>query len=208
MKWLWGIGGTLLILAGGVWLVSGSSNLPGEFIADLGREHWDLDKLVGVEYNSNPPTSGPHDPDWIRPGVYEVAQDKYKLIHSLEHGYVVIHYNCAIEGAKAQRVKGLDWISVSAHEDEGDLDNDEPDGTATPSGQIVSADCQQTKDTISESVKKLGLKRIIVTPNSDIDKRIIMVAWNRKLVLDPWDEKAAEKFARAYHNRGPEQTME
>jgi hypothetical protein len=35
-----------------------------------------------------------------------------------------------------------------------------------------------------------------------------MVAWTRILKMDNWDEKLATSFAKAFHNRGPEQTME
>ncbi len=95
-KWLpWLVGMTVVVgLAG--WGVRSLTNLPGEAVDDMGRDHYSREELAKITYNSNPPISGPHDPDWIRPGMYEVPQDKYQLIHSLEHGYIVVHYNCAL----------------------------------------------------------------------------------------------------------------
>lgn len=90
---LWKIGAIGIGIIGVVWLIRYiMTPPPGKQMPDQGREHVAQEKIAAFAYNSNPPTSGPHDPDWIRPGVYTEPQDKGKLIHSLEHGYVVIHY--------------------------------------------------------------------------------------------------------------------
>ncbi len=47
-----------------------------------------------VTYNSDPPTSGPHYPDWAKSGVYDKPVDDRFLVHSLEHGYIIISYDC------------------------------------------------------------------------------------------------------------------
>ena len=188
--------GILILIGGVIWLVSGSGKLPGEVVADQGREHWEHAKLDEFKYNSNPAVSGPHDPDWIRPGIYGEAQDKYKLIHSLEHGYVIVHYNCA-QALNAQP----STLSVSAHEDEGDLDGD-----STPSATF-KADCSLAQ-VLADWAKKMELKKLIVQPNPTTDKPVILVAWSRILKMDSWDEKLAEKFVKAYRNKGPEATME
>jgi hypothetical protein len=46
-------------------------------------------------YNSNPPTSGPHYDDPAEAGFYDAAPPDEQLVHNLEHGYVIIWYNCA-----------------------------------------------------------------------------------------------------------------
>ena len=187
----------IAVLAGlGWWVAKGMFNLPGVTVPDQGRDHLTREELEKVTYNSNPPTSGSHDPDWIRPGVYDTPQDKYKLIHSLEHGYVVVHYNCTKVTSNQYSV-----FSVSAHEDEGDLDGD-----STPSATF-KADCSLVQ-VLADWAKNIGLKRIIVQPNPEIDKPIILVAWGRILKMDKWNEADATRFAKAYHNKGPEQTME
>ncbi len=201
LKW---VIGTLILIGGGVWLVSGRGGLPGEVVADQGREHWDQARLGEFKYNSNPPASGPHDPDWVRPGIYNESQDKYKLIHSLEHGYVVVHYNCAVAFSTQSRLRRVSRavLSASAHEDEGDADGD----NATP-GAGVNPECSLGQ-TLADWAKKMELKKLIVQPNPIIDKPIVMVAWDRILKMDSFDEKLAEKFVKAFRNKGPEQTME
>lgn len=44
------------------------------------------------DYNSNPPTSGDHNAQWVSPlGIYEQLPDD-RLIHNLEHGHVWLSY--------------------------------------------------------------------------------------------------------------------
>lgn len=90
---LWKIGVIGIGVIGVLWVIRYMMTPPpGTKMPDQGREHVSQEQIADYSYNSNPPTSGPHDPDWIRPGVYTEPQNKGKLIHSLEHGYVVIYY--------------------------------------------------------------------------------------------------------------------
>lgn len=90
------LGGLLIaaVVAAGVYFLTQASfdPPPGRAVPDEGREH----VAVGtpLDFKSNPPASGTHYPIWTRPGVYTEAQDKGSWVHSLEHGYVVILYNC------------------------------------------------------------------------------------------------------------------
>jgi hypothetical protein len=89
------IGGMVLgfVVGGGYKLVKSITVAkPGQAVADLGREHVPVG--TSVEYNSNPPTSGPHYGQWTKRGVYEEEIEDGYLIHSLEHGYVIISYRC------------------------------------------------------------------------------------------------------------------
>jgi len=59
---------------------------------DQGRDHVPPGVTVDT-YNSNPPTSGPHGP--VAPwGVSDVPIPKESAVHNMEHGGVVIWYNC------------------------------------------------------------------------------------------------------------------
>ena len=55
-----------------------------------------------VQYNSNPPSSGPHFPVWAAFQEYDKPIDRRYLVHSMEHGAVVISYKCADAGACPQ----------------------------------------------------------------------------------------------------------
>lgn len=78
---------------------------PGEAVPDLGRQH--IPDGVPVQYNSNPPTSGPHYGTPAGTGIYERPIPDGNLVHSLEHGYIVISYNCeAVAGTDCEQLTG------------------------------------------------------------------------------------------------------
>lgn len=84
----------LVILSGGGWWLYRGINrpFPGQKLEGLGRKH--VKDGTEVEYNSNPPTSGDHYANWTRAGVYGEPIADGNLVHSLEHGYVIISYRC------------------------------------------------------------------------------------------------------------------
>ena len=48
----------------------------------------------GVEYEYLPPVGGNHDPCWSSYGVHDDELDAANWVHNLEHGAVVLLYNC------------------------------------------------------------------------------------------------------------------
>lgn len=71
-----------------------AQELPGKFYPDQGREHLAPGQTFDG-YNSNPPTSGPHDPQPVPWGFYDQPVPKEKLVHNLEHGGLLLLFNCA-----------------------------------------------------------------------------------------------------------------
>ena len=65
----------------------------GLVVPDEGRAH--KPQGTPIQYQNVPPSSGTHYPIWTRPGVYAEPQETGNWVHSLEHGYIVILYNCA-----------------------------------------------------------------------------------------------------------------
>jgi hypothetical protein len=59
---------------------------------DEGRGHLSPGDSIPA-YKSVPPTSGTHNPVWYPAGVYDNNADVTQLLHSLEHGYVILYYN-------------------------------------------------------------------------------------------------------------------
>jgi hypothetical protein len=47
-----------------------------------------------VQYNSDPPTSGPHNPQSYTTTFFDQAPNPRRMLHSLEHGYVIIYFDC------------------------------------------------------------------------------------------------------------------
>jgi hypothetical protein len=85
-----------LLLAGGVaWAAYQSSRpAPGEAVPILGQEH--IAPGQGhPPYNSDPPTSGWHYDQPADAGFYETSLPDEQLVHNLEHGHVIISYDCS-----------------------------------------------------------------------------------------------------------------
>lgn len=56
--------------------------------------HLHTPDCTAVTYASNPPSSGTHYPDWAMYKTYSAPVPWGFLVHDLEHGAVVISYNC------------------------------------------------------------------------------------------------------------------
>lgn len=73
------------------------------------------DDIMPSQWNSNPPTSGPHSPAWAQWDYqYEQLARKH-WVHNLEHGGVVLAYHC--EDGCADVIAGLQDIIVAAPDD-------------------------------------------------------------------------------------------
>jgi len=66
---------------------------PGVSVPIMGAQHIQVGEQH-EPYNSDPPTSGPHYLQPAQAGFYDEALPDEQLVHNLEHGYVVIWYNC------------------------------------------------------------------------------------------------------------------
>jgi hypothetical protein len=84
----------VLMLAYLVWKQEQPAPMPGEIIPIQGSAHIPVGQPHDP-YNSDPPTSGPHYDTPVEAGFYnEAPQDEY-LVHNLEHGHIIIWYNCS-----------------------------------------------------------------------------------------------------------------
>ena len=220
-KWIWLVV-ILVVLGIGYWVVREFTKpLPGQEVKDDGRTH--VADIYGVKYSSNPPSSGPHFAIWAKPGVYDrLISDGY-FIHSMEHGYVVIWYDCDKLGTSSI-IK-----QVSAHDEpakestdsgellmhmkatpQGDMSwftpENPPDAEVELPESFKSDSCKNLVSQLSEFTKVA--KRVIVVPRQNLDTVIAITAWGRIDKLDSVDRERIEAFIKAYHNRGPEQTVE
>ncbi|MBI3385402.1 DUF3105 domain-containing protein [Candidatus Gottesmanbacteria bacterium] len=177
------LGIVLLLVIYGSYLLfkSSSTPQPGQAVPDLGRQH--VPDGTKVTYNSNPPTSGPHYGNWEKAGIYDTPLVDDQLVHSLEHGYVIISYNC------------------------------QPAATGTnssPSAELAKNDpsCRDLLKKITDLANAKGLKKLIVVPRPSLDTKIALTAWGRIDKFNDFAEKRIMAFIDAFRNRGPEQTME
>jgi hypothetical protein len=68
---------------------------PAEQIQETeSRDHFPTGQTYD-DYNSNPPTSGPHADTFAPVGVSELAVAKEVAVHNMEHAGVVVWYNCS-----------------------------------------------------------------------------------------------------------------
>lgn len=74
-----------------------------------GRNH--VERGTDVNYSTMPPTSGPHYAGTVGAGFYEQTPQLGNLVHTLEHGAVVIYYDpAALTPEAEQSLK--EWASV------------------------------------------------------------------------------------------------
>lgn len=95
--WVWLGGGllALILVAGGVWLATRptSSAAPGQRFPILGQQHITSGQAHPA-YNSDPPTSGWHYDTPLAAGFHAQPVADEQVVHNLEHGHVVISYDC------------------------------------------------------------------------------------------------------------------
>lgn len=158
-----------------------------------GRDH--IDPSTKVEYKTNPPTSGKHYADWIRPGIYDQPQQDGYLVHSLEHGYIIISYNCDINNAAKDE-------ATSSAKSNGSTQS------AILSQNFKSDQCKQLVSQLTTIYEAKGKTRLIITPRPNLDKKLALTAWQRLEKFDQLDQNRINDFIDRYRNRGPEKTME
>lgn len=105
---------TIILLGGGIWFLSSqgakeetklSQPLVGEVIADQGAEH--IPESSAAAYLTNPPTGGPHYANSQPAGIYDAPVPDGNLIHSMEHGAVILWYKSDIEATQAAKLKEI-----------------------------------------------------------------------------------------------------
>jgi hypothetical protein len=179
----------LAVFAWGVmWFIKEASKpIPGKELPNQGRDHVAEREWGKFKYNSNPPTSGPHDLVWTKKGVYDKPQGDGHLIHSLEHGYVIISYNCQLGKLEVGSQK-LEVGTQSAQTDK---------------------DCLGFVNKVKVRVEKDSWKLILV-PRLNLDTNFALTAWTRieKFKTEEASMERVNNFIDSLRNHGPEQTME
>lgn len=174
---------TVIILVGGVWVL-GSQNakeqtklakpLAGEVIADQGANH--VPAGTKVEYNSNPPTSGPHYATSQPAGIYDSEIPDGNLIHSMEHGAVILWYKPAIVGASQEATESSSAAGLS-----------KPD-----------------IDRLRQIFSSVPVSKKIMVPRQNLDVPLALTSWGRLLKLRAIDEAQIKNFMETNEDRGPE----
>src|SRR5688572_3959934 len=71
-------------------------------------DHSDVPTLTTKpDWNSSPPSSGPHYGEWAVWGIYDEPVPLVKTVHNLEHGGVVIHYGPQVAEADVEAIRSF-----------------------------------------------------------------------------------------------------
>lgn len=82
-----------------------------ETFPDMGVQHLAAGSPI-PEYNSDPPTSGPHAQVPAPCGIYRQPVPDPAQLHSMEHGAVVIQYHPDLPPDQLAELEGIDWSPV------------------------------------------------------------------------------------------------
>ncbi|OGE64117.1 hypothetical protein A3J13_00670 [Candidatus Daviesbacteria bacterium RIFCSPLOWO2_02_FULL_36_8] len=168
-----------------------------------------------VNYSTNPPTLGPHSASWITKGFYEEPRHDGNLVHSMEHGYVIVWYDCTKPVISFQLPV---FKTVYAHEEEATGDVQPTNMTAGSEGlahiklsdmpkSFSDGSCDVLKNQIKSYIEKNNHK-LIGMPRAGMDSPLILTAWGRILKLNSFKEDQIKGFVNTFRDNGPEATVE
>lgn len=132
-----------------------------------------------IDYGTKPPSSGDHYPVWGAYKTYTSAIPEGFWVHDLEHGAVVLTYNCAVGQG----------------------------GASECAGEVAAA--QQMIDSLPQDpacveLAENVLRRVVMTPDPKLDVRFAASAWGWTLRANCFDATVFRAFAMAHYDMGPE----
>jgi hypothetical protein len=174
-----------------------------------------------VEYDSNPPSSGPHYPIWAAFRVYTSPVPRPYYVHDLEHGAVVLVYNCALlngGGTDAGDAGNASDASDATHATDSSDASDASDGSSATDAssdagaetcdQVVAA-LQAASDAIPDDPLCTQLNegvrvRTVITPDPLLDVPVAAASWGWVYRADCIDLPSLKAFAIAHYGQGTE----
>jgi hypothetical protein len=127
-----------------------------------------------IQWNSNPPSSGPHYPVWAAYQAYTSPVPRGYYVHDEEHGAIVLLYNCGDAGCPA---------IVGALQAASDAIPDDP--LCASAGQGVRV-------------------RTVITPDPLVETPVAAAAWGWVYKAQCADLPTLRDFALAHYGNGPE----
>ncbi len=105
---------TLLVIVGGAFLITKKDEKPGrplmgQEITIESRTH--VPESTKINYNSNPPAAGEHYGITAHGGIYDKAPADGNLVHSLEHGAVILWYKADLPQADIKKLQDIYYNS-------------------------------------------------------------------------------------------------
>ena len=147
-----------------------------------------------TSWDSNPPSSGEHYPIWAAYQAYSTPVPRGYYVHDLEHGGVVIVYNCAV-GDAGQEVP----LDTS---DGGDAGAGPCPSVAAQLQAIIDAFPNDPKCDPSQGQPRV---RFVLTPDPLLDVPVAATAWGWTYKADCVDPATLSKFAKDHYDQGTEE---
>ncbi len=85
--------------------IEGCGEILGQSFCSEGRGHIPFGSPA--RYDANPPHSGPHYPDATFWGIHDGTVDRGTWVHNLEHGGIVLAYDCTDCNAEIQTLRDV-----------------------------------------------------------------------------------------------------
>jgi len=141
--------------------------------AFLGSNH--VPEGTAITYNSNPPSSGNHFAKWLAFKDYDKPVERRNMVHNLEHGAIVLLYNCALAKPGAPCPQLIDQLKAIKN--------------ALPDDPLCQRDVRV---------------RTIIAPDPELDVPVAAAAWGFTYKADCVDTPTLEAFAKEHYAKGPE----
>jgi hypothetical protein len=128
-----------------------------------------------IQWDSNPPSSGPHYPIWAAYQAYTTPVPRGYYVHDLEHGAIVFLYNCGDAGC--------------------------PDVVAA----LQAASDAIPDDPLCTSFEGSAVRvRTVITPDPLLDVPVAAAAWGWVYKANCVDDATLRDFAMRHYGQGPE----
>ncbi len=158
-----------------------------------------------VAYLTKPPSSGNHYPVWAAYRQYTIVIPEGYWVHDLEHGAIVLSYNCDNYAAMTDAA-----ASDSQAPDSGDA-GDQGAADGGPLGQCAAdiAAAQAMLDALPDDPECTSLgptvkRRSVMTPDPKLDVPFAASAWGWTLRADCFDPTVFQAFALSHYGQGRE----
>ncbi|MEO7109391.1 MAG: DUF3105 domain-containing protein [Polyangiaceae bacterium] len=149
-----------------------------------------------VDYDSNPPSSGPHYPIWAAYQAYTTPVDRRYYVHDLEHGAVDLLYNCNVSADGGTEVIDADLV------DSGDGDAGPCPAVAAQLQAIIDAFPSDPRCSASNGDPRV---RFVLTPDPLLDVPVAAAAWGWTYKAQCVDPTTLTQFTKDHYDQGLEE---
>lgn len=162
----------LALLGYAIWAAFQPEPVLGEEVPIVGADHIPEGQEAS-DYTTDPPTSGQHYANEADAGFYDEAPVDERLVHNLEHGYIVVYYKC--EGLNDSECRGMKDDLRSAIGAAGVSDY-------TRTSKIIVA----PRPTMENRITYTSWGRIYQANDFDRDEFVLFVKQNRDNAPEPF----------------------